>query len=61
MEAFFIVRLFGCNSADLMNMSARAAPEVEGVSEGGGRGEEGEEEGEESFITHTDHLTAVRY
>lgn len=33
MEAFFIVRLFGRNTGDLMNMLAKAAPEVAGVSE----------------------------
>lgn len=33
MQAFFIVKLFGCNAADLMNVLDKAAPEVEGVSE----------------------------
>lgn len=32
MEAFFIVSLFGSNTGDLINMSARAAPKVAGVS-----------------------------
>lgn len=33
MEAFFIVMQFGCNTGDLMNKSARAAPGEAGVSE----------------------------
>lgn len=33
MEAFFIVRLFGRNTRDLMNMLAKTAPQVAGVSE----------------------------
>lgn len=65
MEAFFIVRLFGRNTGDLMNMLAKAAPQVARVSEQRHRGErkgggEGEEE-EESFCNISDHLTAVRY
>lgn len=33
MEVFFIVKLFGSNTRDLMKTLAKAAPEVAGVSE----------------------------